>query len=81
MSFSYLYRTLKIGNTYKLHARPEMFGHDKETLVEGDTDADETDGKTRTRFSSVMVEYKIKTNFEPLYDQISTPTNMMERPI
>ena len=62
MSFSHLNETLRSGNTYVSHARPEMSTHNEDTTMEAEIDASKQNGQTNTRFSPDMIEERIKAN-------------------
>ena len=80
MSFSHTYKTLRSGNTYDSHARPEMSAHEENATDEAEFDVNEQNHQANARLSPDMIEENIKTNLEPLYARISALTEMMDRP-
>ena len=79
MSFSYKFKTLRSGNSYDLRTQPKLSTHGDENTREAEMESFEGSEENSIRFSSELVDKRIKANFEPLHAQIFTFTEMMDR--
>ena len=76
MRISRNYKMLRSGNTYDLHARPEVSAREEKTAI-AEINATERSDEFRTGFSPGMIE-KIKANLEALHAQIFALAQMMD---
>ena len=79
MSFSYESKTLRNGNSCDSRKRLRMSTHGDENAGEAQTGIIEGSEEKSIRFSSDVVNEKIKATLGPLYAQISALTEMMDR--
>ena len=79
MSFSYKFKTLRIGNWYDSSAQPEMSAHEEEVTGEVEVNSNEGNEENSVRFSLDLVDERIKASLEPFHAQISALTEMMDR--
>ena len=79
MSFSYKYKMLRSGNSYDLRTQPELSAQEKEAARELETDTIEGDEENSIRFSSDLVDERIKASLETLHAEISALIEMMDR--
>ena len=79
MSFPYMSKNLRSGNTNDLSARLEMSAYRGEAMEGTATDMNEQNDESSARFSPDMIVERIKANLEPLHAQISALMEMMDR--
>ena len=79
MSFFYMLKTLRSGDSYDLRTQPIMSMHGDEKAGEAQMGIIEGSEESSVRFSPELVDERIKANPEPLHAQISTLTEMMDR--
>ena len=81
ISCSHTHKTLRSGNTYDLHAHPEIFAHVEQTAVEAKKRRmnEMTELAQDSVLISNMVKERIRVNLEPLRAQISALTEMIDR--
>ena len=78
MSFSYNIKKLRTGNSYDSRTQPEISAHEDET-TEVERGTIEGSEENNMRFSPQLVDERIKASLEPLHEQISALTEMMDR--
>ena len=78
MRFSYKSKTLRSVNTHESSARIEMSAREEE-VTEIEIDASGGNEENSVRFSSDLVDERLKRSREPLHAQISALTEMMDR--
>ena len=79
MGFSYKFKTLRKGNSYDLRTQSKMSMHGNENTGEVETGMIEGSEENGIRFSSELVNERIKASLEPPHAQISARTEMMDR--
>ena len=79
MSFSYKFKTLRIGTSYDSSAKLERSAREGEVTGEVETDATEGNLESSVRFSSDLVNERIKASLEILHAQIAALIEMMDR--
>ena len=79
MSFSYQFKTMRIGKTYDSSAQLEMSAHEEEVTGEAEMDANGGNEQNNIIFSPNMVDERIKANLELLHTHISALTETMDR--
>ena len=78
MSFSYKFKTLKIGNSYDSRTQSEVSAHGDENTGEAETGIFEGSEDNYMRFSPELVDERIKASLEPVHAQITALTEMMD---
>ena len=79
MSSSYKFRTLGSGISYDSRTQPRTSAHADENAGEAETGIIDSSEENIIRFSTELVDEKIKANLEPLHAQISALTEIMDR--
>ena len=79
MSFSCEFKILRSGNSYDLRTQTKMSTHGDEHTGVAETGITEGSEEGHLRFSSELVDERIKASLEPLHAQIFVLTDMMER--
>ena len=79
MSFSCQSKTLRSGKSYDLRTEPKMSTHADGNTGEAETGTTEGSEESNIRFSSELMDERIKASLEPLHAQIFPPTEMMDR--
>ena len=67
MSFSYKFKTLRSGNSYDSNAQLEMSAYEEEVTREVEADTTEDNEENIVRFSTDLLDKKIKASLEPLH--------------
>ena len=79
MSFSHKFKTLRSGSSYDLRIQHKMSTHGVENTGEAEMGTMEDSEENSIRFSTELVDERIKASLEPLQAQTSALIEMMNR--